>query len=218
MHVVLRQPELVEIRTDGLGGNPGRAEIGDRGRAVPLRELRPVLAEQQPVMDELGRRAAERTDQLGLQLGVRAVVAASDDVRDLEVDVVHRARKLIGRRPVGAQQRRAAETQCALGVGLADLMRGLAMADEAAALVDRPFVPAHAEPLEIGGDLVRAALEVPRLVGVVDPQEQRPAALVGEIAVGDRAQGVTEMERAGRAGSEAQAHHLRESSVEESSR
>ena len=65
---------------------------------------------------------------------------------------------------------------------------------------------------------LRAALEVSRLVGVVDPEQQRAGVLVGEMAVRDRAQRVPEMERAGRARSEAQAHHVRESSVEESGR
>src|SRR5438270_7760366 len=85
VHVVLRQTQLVEVRTHGFSGDPGGAEVGDRRRAVPLGELRPVLAPQQPVVDELGRIAAERADELRLQLGVRAVVAAADDVRYLEV-------------------------------------------------------------------------------------------------------------------------------------
>ena len=125
---MLRQPQLVEIRAHGLRGDPGGTEVRDGGCAVPLGELRPVLAQQQPVMDELGRIAAERPDQLCLQLGVRTVVAAADDVRYLEVEVVHCARELIRRRPVRAQQRRAAEAERAVGIWLADLVRGFAMA------------------------------------------------------------------------------------------
>jgi len=69
---------------------------------VTLRQLLAVLAEQKPVMDVLRRLAAERADQLRLQLGVGAMVGAADDVRDLEVVIVDGARKLIGRRAVGA--------------------------------------------------------------------------------------------------------------------
>ena len=155
-----------------------------------------------------GGSRAERANELRLQLGVRAMVAAADDVRDLEVDVVDRARELVRRRAVGAQQRRPPEAQRALGVGLADLVRRLAMAHEAARSGARgPSSQRDAEPLEVGGDRLGAAFDVARRVGVVDPQEQRAAVLVGEAAVRDRAERVAEMERAGRARSEADADH-----------
>ena len=146
---MLRQAELLEVRAHRLGRDAGVAEIGERRRAVPLRELRAVLAEQQAVVDVLGRLAAERADQLRLELGVRAMVGAANDVRDLEVEVVDRARELVRRRAVRAQQRRLPEAQRALGVRLADRVRRLAMAHEPLALAQRPLVPADAEPVEV---------------------------------------------------------------------
>ena len=136
---------------------------------MALRQLRAVVAEQQPVVDELGRLGSERADQLRLELGVRAMVGAADHVRDREVDVVDCARELIRGRAVGAQQRRAAEANRALRVGPADFVGRLAMADEARALVHRPFVPAQAEPLQVGRDRARSTLDVAREIGVIDP-------------------------------------------------
>ena len=122
------------------------------------------------------------------------MIGTADHVRDLEVDVVDRARELVGGRPVRPQQCHATEPERAFRVRLADLMGGLAVADEAAALVHRAFVPAHADPLEVSGDRAGAVVDVARRVGVVDPEQHRAATLVGEAAVGDGAQRVAEME------------------------
>jgi len=65
-------------------------------------------------------------------------------------------------------------------------VRGLAVAHEAAALVDGALVPRHADPLQVGGDRGCAAVDVPGRVGVVDPQEECPAVPVGEPPVGPR--------------------------------
>ena len=104
MHVVLRQAELLEVAAHGLGGDPCLPQRGD-GRALgPLGELLAVLAEDQPVVDELGRLRAERLEQPPVELLVRPVVVAADDVRDAEVDVVDDAREVVGRRPVLAER------------------------------------------------------------------------------------------------------------------
>ena len=66
---------------------------------------------------------------------------------------------------------------------VADQVRGLPVPHVAAALEQRPLVPADAEPLEIGLDRLRATLDVPGRIGVVDPQQEGAA----EVAVGDRA-------------------------------
>ena len=158
-------------------------------------------------MDVLRRLAAERADERRLQLRVRAMVGAADDVRDLEVEVVDCRGELVGRRAVGAQERRLAEAKRALGVGLADQVRRLAVAHVALALAQRPFVPADAEPLEVGDDRLGAALDVPRRIGVVDPQQEAAAVLVGEAPVRDRAQRAAEMQRPGRARREADSDH-----------
>ena len=160
-------------------------------------------------MDVLGRSAAERRDERRLHLGVRAMVGAADHVGDLEVDVVDRRCELVRRRAVGTQQRERPESKRALPVGLADLVRRLAMPDEALALEQRPLVPADAEPLEIHDDRFRAAFDVPGRVGVVDPEQEAAAVLVREAAVGDGAQRAPEMERARRARGEAHTSHVR---------
>src|SRR5439155_22743 len=77
----------------------------------------------------------------------------------------------------------------------------------APALPQRPLVPADPEPLEIGDDRLEAALDVPRRIRVVDPQQQPALALVGKAAVRDRAERVAEVQRARRARREAHVDH-----------
>ena len=131
------------------------------------------------------------------------MVRAADHVRDPEVDLVHRGRELVGRRAVRAKQRHAPEPHSALGVLAPDRARGLAVSVGALALAHGPFVPADAEPVQVAED--PAGVLVARRVGVVDPQQQRPAAFVREAAVRDGRQRVAEVERARRAGREANA-------------
>src|SRR5205823_3393941 len=71
------------------------------------------------------------------------------------------------------------------------------------ALAQGALVPGHAEPFEVAQDLLLAAGYVARRVGVVDP-EQEP---VAEIAVGDSAQSIADVQRASGAGCEADARH-----------
>ena len=100
MHVVLRHAELFEITAHGLGGY-SRVAQGPDGRAGrALRELLAVLAQDQPVMDELGRPRAERLEQPPVQRLVRAVIVPAQEMRDPEVDVVYDRRELVGRRAV----------------------------------------------------------------------------------------------------------------------
>ena len=69
-------------------------------------------------MDVLRRLEAERAGQRLLELGVRAVIGAADDVRDAEVVVVDDAREVVGRAPVRPQERRAAEADGAVCIRL----------------------------------------------------------------------------------------------------
>ena len=131
-----------------------------------------------------------------MQLLVGAVVVAAHDVRDPEVDVVHDACEVVGRRAVLAQKRHAVEA-------LAQLPARLDVAFPPLALAHRPLVPLDSEPLEVAQQLLLTAGHVARRVGVVDP-EQQP---VAEAAVGDRAERVPDVQRAGRAGSEADLLH-----------
>ena len=118
-----------------------------------------------------------------MQLFVRAVVEAADDVRDAEVDVVHDAREVIGGGSVFAEERDPVEA-------LAELGSGLAVARLPLALAHRPIVPREPEPLKVADDLLLPARHVPLRIGVVDP-EQHP---VAEAAVGDGAEGVTDVQ------------------------
>ena len=47
-------------------------------------------------MDEFGRRRAERFGEPPVELLVRPVVVAANDVRDPEIDVVHDAGEVVG--------------------------------------------------------------------------------------------------------------------------
>ena len=61
MDIVRRLPQLLEVAPHRHGGDAGRPQIGHgRDRAVPLGELLAVVAEQQAVMDVLGRLEPER--------------------------------------------------------------------------------------------------------------------------------------------------------------
>ena len=115
MDVVLRQAELLEVAPHGLRGDALLAQRR-HGRALgPLRELLAVLAEDQPVVDELRRARPERLEQPAVERLVRPVVVPADHVRDPEVDVVHDARQVVGRRAVLADEGRAVETLAAAG-------------------------------------------------------------------------------------------------------
>ena len=80
---------------------------------------------------------------------------------------------------------------------------GLAVALLPLALADRALLPGEPEPLEVADDLLLPARHVPLRIGVVDPQ-QHP---VAEAAVGDGAEGVTDVQGAGRAGCETDSLH-----------
>ena len=136
--------------------------------------------------------------QIGVQLLVRPVIRAADHVRDPEVDVVDDAREMKRRRAVAPPERHALEELLETG----RLRRGQ-VALGALALPHRALVPGDAEPAEVGDDRLLAARDVPRRVGVVDPQQQ----VVAEAAVRDGAQRVADVQRPGRAGCEPDAGH-----------
>jgi hypothetical protein len=176
VHVVLRHAELLQVPADGFRGDPGFAQRRDRRALGTLGELLAVFAEDQAVMDELGRRRPERPEQPPVQLLVRPVVVPAHDVRDAEVDVVDNAREVVRGRPVVADERRAVEA-------LAQLLPRLEVPLAPVALPHRPLVPVDPEPLQVAQQLVLAAGHVAGRVGVVYPQ-QHP---VAERPVGDGA-------------------------------
>ena len=90
----------------GLGKVPETLVLDDRRRAVTLAQPFLVGPEDQRHVSELRRRPAERLIQQHLFRGVRNVIVATNDVRDLHADVVDDDRQLIGRLPVRSQDRR----------------------------------------------------------------------------------------------------------------
>jgi hypothetical protein len=118
------------------------------------------------VVDVFGRRRPERLVQLPVELLVRAVIVAAVDVRDAEVRVVHDAGEVVRGRAVVPQQRRPAEAVAA------QLLGRLAVPFLPFALAHGPLVPADTEPLEVVQDRLFSTVDVPRRVGVVDPQQQ----------------------------------------------
>src|SRR5262249_35716871 len=137
---------------------------------------------------DLRRRRSACLEQPAVERLVRAVVEAAHDVRDPEVDVVDDGRELVRRTPVRAQESDAVEP-------IAELRARLAMPVRAVALAYRTLVPLDAQPAEVADDLLLPAGKVARGIRVVDPQEHP----VAEVPVGDGAEGVADVERAGRA-------------------
>ena len=80
--VVVAPAEEREEVDERLGDVALRAELLDRGGAVPLGELLAVGAEDVREVAVLGERRAERLQDLDLLRRVRDVVVAAQDVRD----------------------------------------------------------------------------------------------------------------------------------------
>src|SRR5262249_28587267 len=80
------------------------AELLDRGRAVPLRELLSVRAEDVREVPVLRERGAERLEDLDLLRRVRDVVLASEDVRDPVEPVLDRRCEVVRRPAVRADE------------------------------------------------------------------------------------------------------------------
>ena len=210
MDVVLGKVELVEVGAHGCGREALLAQLRDRRVPVPLRELLPVLAEHEPVVDHLRQLAADRAGDPAMELEVRPVVGAADDVRDPELEVVDDRRELVGRRPVRPGEGRGPEAHGALVVALRSArlerpLRRRGVQRPALALPHRPLVERDAEPLEVLEDRLLPARDRSRSVGVVDPEHEHAAALVCEPPVRDRRQRVPDVQRPGRARREADA-------------
>ena len=196
MDVVPGQAELVEVAAHGLGGDPCLTQGPNRRPLGALGELLAVGSEDQPVVDELRRRRAQGLEQPPVEVLVRPVIVAADDVGDPEVHVVHDAGQVVGRRAVLADERDPVEA-------LAERGRGLEVALAPLALAHRAIVPRDPKPLEVPKQFLLTAGDVARRVGVVDPQQQP----VAEGAVGNCAERVTHVQRPGRAWSETHPLH-----------
>jgi hypothetical protein len=71
------------------------------------------------------------------------------------------------------------------------------------------FVPIDAEPAEAVQNRGQRRLDIPLLIGVVDPQEKLPAVLPGEEPVEERRANAADVQEAGGTGSETSADHER---------
>ena len=106
MDVVLRDAELLEVAANRSPGDAGLAQATRRSRpAARFASFLPSSPRIRPWWTNSGGVGAERLEQPTVQLLVRPVVEAADDVRDPEVDVVDDAREVIRRGSVLAQQR-----------------------------------------------------------------------------------------------------------------
>ena len=202
MHVVHGQPQLVEIGAHRATRDAFVAQIRDRRVPVPLGELLPILAKDQPVMDHLGQLRAQSTRDRLVQREIRPVVGAADDVRDAELEIVDNGRELVGRCAVLAQERRTrlgnephrpvrrvgrgARLEHPLGRGRVD--------GPAVALADRSLVPPDLEPSEIGEHGALPTRDGARRVGVIQAQDELPATGICERTVRDGVERIADVQ------------------------
>jgi len=103
-----------------------------------------------------------------------------------------------GRRAVVTPEHHALEA-----LGQARGARSLQVPFGPLALPDGTLVPLDPEPAKVVEDPVLTAREIPRRVGVVDPQEQ----VLSEAAIRHGAERIADVQRSGRARCEANAGH-----------
>src|SRR5437588_13096166 len=118
MDVVPGQSEFFEVAANGGGRDALLTEGAHGGARRSLGQLPSVFAEDQTVVDEFGRRRAERFGEPSVELLVRPVIVTANDVRDSEIDVVHDAGEGVGGGSVLAQKRAPVETVAKLPAGL----------------------------------------------------------------------------------------------------
>ena len=71
----------------------------------------------------------------------------------------------------------------------------------------RPLVPVDSQPAQPVEDRLQRLLDVPLLIGVVDPQDELPAVLPGQQPIEQRGPHAADVQVSGRAGGEAGAEH-----------
>ena len=107
--VAVRPAEPREEVDDRLGQVAQLLVLHHAHRAVPLRELLPVLAQHGRHVRVHGRLRAERADDVDLPRRVVDVVVAADHVRDPHVEVVDDDAEVVGRRAVRARDHEVVE-------------------------------------------------------------------------------------------------------------
>ncbi len=105
---MLGKIELVEVRAHRLRGEAVLSEIGDRCVAMALRELLPVRPEDEAMVDHLGELSTDGARDPSVNVEVRTVIGAPDDVGDREIEIVHHGRELVRRASIGSQERGSA--------------------------------------------------------------------------------------------------------------
>ena len=166
--------ELVEVCPHGRRGDTVVPQVGDRGVTVTLRELLPVVAEEQPVMDDLRELTPDRTCDALLERFVGTVVGASDDVRDPHLQVVGDRRELVGGGAVRPDECHAVQPERAVGVAhRASLSLGDVVPQPHGLRLARSAAPAP------GPTQCRATRDRPRVAS--SPPSRRRAASVSSI-------------------------------------
>ena len=94
------------------------AQLRYGGVPVPLRELLPVRAQHETVVQHLRQLAADRAGDSLLELEVGPVVTPADDMGDSELEIVRDRGQLIRRGAVRAKQRRSVTRQANRPVGI----------------------------------------------------------------------------------------------------
>ena len=218
------QGEEVDER---LGEVARGAELVHRERAVPLRELLAVVAEEAAEVRVGGRLVAERLQDLDLLRRVRDVVVAADHVGDRVVHVLDGGREVVGRPAVGADDDDVLELDVRHLDATADdvvpagrALVGHPEADRAVVLV-RPVlghepgrelaaaihrvelerdgaVPVDPEPRERPLDLRDGLGDLAARVGVLDPEQALAAAAAREEPVEEEGVHAADVEEPGR--------------------
>ena len=86
-----------------------RAELGDRRRAVALRQRRVIRPHHQRQVRELRRRESERLIEQHLPRRIRDVILAANHMRDLHQRIVDHDGEVVGRPAVRSDQHRIAD-------------------------------------------------------------------------------------------------------------
>ena len=210
-----------------LGHVPRLAKLVDRDRAVPLRELAAVGAEDVRHVGVDRRLDAKCAQHVELLRRVRDVIVAADHVRDPVEPVLERRGVVVSRPTVRAHKDEILELgvreldptlDCVLparhpvvrhsDADRALVLVGRALRDEPRCLLPRTLhsvelecrraVPVDAKPEERALDLGHGLLELAARVGVLDPEEALPAAPPCEEPVEEKGADTSDVEKARR--------------------
>ncbi len=105
----MRPAQAGQIIDERMRQIAGILVLHDVGRAGALGQLGALLVEDHRHVRELGHRCIQRFIDIDLARGVVDVVVAADDLGDAHVPVVHHHRKVVGGKPVRAEDHHVVE-------------------------------------------------------------------------------------------------------------